>query len=214
MSANSSLSQSPSKFYLLLHNIGKRQNFGQLIRSACACGVSEIFVVGCEKIATFGNQGTTLHVDLRHFASLAACKEFLKLRQISLVGVEIGDEAKSVTGHPFEGDTCFMLGNEGLGMSEAQLAVCDSLVYIPQFSAGTASLNVAVAGAIVMHHFALWAKYPEAARSGAKFAVAQPRYKIDRYLHPTEAEAELIAQKRQSRKEARLNETSSSPSSL
>lgn len=55
------------------------------------------------------------------------------------------------------GPTAFMLGNEGQGLSPRQMALCDSFVYIPQYGAGTASLNVAVACSIVLHHFALWA---------------------------------------------------------
>ena len=50
-----------------------------------------------------------------------------------------------------------MLGNEGQGLSPKQISLCDSFVYIPQHGCGTASLNVAVACSIVLHHFALWA---------------------------------------------------------
>jgi hypothetical protein len=34
-------------------------------------------------------------------------------------------------------------------------------------------LNVAVAAGIVMHHFAVWAAYPERAREGEKYVVAE-----------------------------------------
>jgi hypothetical protein len=36
---------------------------------------------------------------------------------------------------------------------------------------GTASLNVTVAASIILHHFAVWAAYPERQREGAKFIV-------------------------------------------
>ena len=49
-----------------------------------------------------------------------------------------------------------------------QKAICDGFVYIRQHGPGTASLNVAVASALVMHHFALWAGYEERAREGEK----------------------------------------------
>jgi hypothetical protein len=49
---------------------------------------------------------------------------------------------------------------QGQGLNERQLALCDSFVYIPQYGPGTASLNVAVAASIVLHHFALFAGYP------------------------------------------------------
>jgi tRNA G18 (ribose-2'-O)-methylase SpoU len=50
-----------------------------------------------------------------------------------------------------------MLGNEGQGMNAKQMSLCDKFVYIPQHGPGTASLNVAVAASIVLHHYALWA---------------------------------------------------------
>ncbi len=65
-----------------------------------------------------------------------------------------------------------MLGNEGSGLSPKQMALCDEFVYIPQYGVGTASLNVAVACSIVLHHFACWAGYPEREREGFKFVVA------------------------------------------
>lgn len=59
------------------------------------------------------------------------------------------------------------------GLSSRQKAVCDKFVYIPQYGSGTASLNVAVACSIVLHHFAVWAQYEEQTRQGEKFVVAE-----------------------------------------
>lgn len=58
-------------------------------------------------------------------------------------------------------------------MSEKQITACDEFVYIPQYGKGTASLNVTVAGSIIMHHFALWANFKETERQNdcAKFYV-------------------------------------------
>ena len=49
--------------------------------------------------------------------------------------------------------------------------ICDHFVYIPQYSDKTASLNVAIAGSIIFHHFALWAQFKESSREGEKFDV-------------------------------------------
>jgi tRNA C32,U32 (ribose-2'-O)-methylase TrmJ len=59
------------------------------------------------------------------------------------------------------------------GLSSRQKKLCDGFVYIPQHGPGTASLNVAVAAGIVLHHFAVWAAYPERAREGEKYVVAE-----------------------------------------
>lgn len=65
--------------------------------------------------------------------------------------------------------------------------MCDDFVYIPQYGKGTASLNVTVAGSIIMHHFALWANYKETERQNdcAKFYVepVNNEIKIDEEIH-------------------------------
>jgi hypothetical protein len=64
----------------------------------------------------------------------------------------------------------FQLANRPLqGLSDKQKQQCDSFVYISQYGNGTASLNVAVACSIVLHHFAISAGYPERQRHGEKY---------------------------------------------
>ena len=67
-----------------------------------------------------------------------------------------------------------MMGNEGQGLTEAQIRACDQFVYITQHSDATASLNVNAACAVVLHHFAIWAQLPEAPRDGYKFVQGNP----------------------------------------
>ena len=63
------------------------------------------------------------------------------------------------------------VGEEGHGLTREQLDACDMLVRVPQYGNGTASLNVTVAGSIVLHHFALWSGIAERARDGAKYTL-------------------------------------------
>jgi tRNA G18 (ribose-2'-O)-methylase SpoU len=164
----------PSSF-LVVHNVSKRANVGTLARCATAFGVEELLLCGgaaTRGINTWGAHGAADHVAVRGFASLAAMREYVtETRGGRVVGVEILPTAVDVTTHPFVGPTAFLLGNEGSGLSPQQMAVCDSFIYIPQFGPGTASLNVACAAAIVLHHFATWARFPERARDGSKFVV-------------------------------------------
>ena len=81
---------------------------------------------------------------------------------LQILGVEITPESKSVSERPYLGSTAFIFGNEGGGLSEIQRNICDSFIYIPQFSlavngkGGMASINVACASAIVLYSFAEW----------------------------------------------------------
>lgn len=158
---------------MIVHNVAKKHNIGTLARSCTAFNVAQMCLVGSRHYNTFGSHGSAAHVPLAYFASLDECCAWLcKDKGCHIIGVEITHAAQAVHTHPFHGNTAFMLGNEGTGLSEHQLKLCDSFVYISQHGQGTASLNVTVAASIVLHHFAVWAGYQECSRHGAKYDVA------------------------------------------
>jgi tRNA G18 (ribose-2'-O)-methylase SpoU len=70
-------------------------------------------------------------MDYRIFRDLSDIKKYCGQQKISICGVEIIEGAKPIHTQPFVGDTVFMLGNEGSGLNERQIAICDQFVYIP-----------------------------------------------------------------------------------
>jgi tRNA G18 (ribose-2'-O)-methylase SpoU len=142
------------KCFLIIHNVAKKHNVGSIIRSAAAMNVSEIWVVGKRKLASFGNQGTAKRVVYRNFLGLAEVKDYAEANSIQIVGVEIMESSKSIWTTPFSTSTAFFMGNEGTGMDEAEKEICHGFVYIPQYNSNTESLNVSVAAGIVLSHFA------------------------------------------------------------
>eukprot|EP00967_Tisochrysis_lutea_P106964 scaffold164487_cov29-Tisochrysis_lutea.AAC.2 len=133
-------------------------------------GVAEVVVVGAQKLSSHGAQGCGSHLRFSHFSKLDDAITYLRnVCRATITGIEITEDAKPVHTHPFSGVHAFIVGNEGQGLTPPQLAVCDEFVYVPQHSPATASLNVNAACAIVLHHFATWAAFPEAPREGAKF---------------------------------------------
>jgi tRNA G18 (ribose-2'-O)-methylase SpoU len=169
--------------FLLFHGLSKKHNIGTMLRTAAAFGVKEALVSGgC--FSVFGAKGAERHVPVREFERLADAARWVKARGAKLVGIEISRDAVDVATRPFSGSVCFLAGNEGAGLSEAQKALCDDLVYIRHFGNGTASLNVATATAIVLHHYAEWCGRPERAREdGAdKFAVEPINRPVDSEL--------------------------------
>eukprot|EP00922_Rhytidocystis_sp_ex-Travisia-forbesii_P019124 GHVS01028367.1.p1 GENE.GHVS01028367.1~~GHVS01028367.1.p1 ORF type:complete len:251 (-),score=34.41 GHVS01028367.1:811-1563(-) len=173
--------------FVIVNNISKGANAGSIVRSAVAFGTKEIVVVGERKLKTFGNQGTNRHCTFRHMGSLSEAATYLHGRGVRICGIELTPNAVPCHYHPFVGDTAFMLGNEGTGMNQKQLDMCDQFVYVPQYSGGTASLNVGVAASIVLHHFAVWAGLPEQSRDscGFKFAVDQLPTSVEMFRNPT-----------------------------
>lgn len=174
------------KCYLIITNISKKANVRSLLLLAAAFGCATVFVAGQKKFdfsAAEGSSSTDLPHQLRamvrdgqmdivrfdrldeciaHIKSIGAGDDEIDNRQqrrpIRVVGVEIDPSSQDVEGEPFEGDTAFMMGNEGQGMNEKQMSLCDGFVKIAQYGGGTASLNVYVAASIVLHRFHHWAR--------------------------------------------------------
>ena len=160
---------------LVLHNVAKKKNFGDLIRTASALGVREVVVVGAQKLQSFGAHGCAGFLRFSHFNKLPEAIAYLHdVRGAKLCGVEIMPEAAPVQSHPFCGPTAFLMGNEGQGLTPTQISACDQFVYIPHHSDATASLNVNAAAAVVLHHYAMWAALPEAIRDGFKYVQGAP----------------------------------------
>ena len=153
--------------YLILFNIAKQVNFGNLIRTANAFGAHPI-CVGKKNYSRCGATGGTRLTKVQHFYTLHEACRFVRDKGCRILGVEIAPAARSVVEQPFTGSTAFIMGNEGEGLSKKQIRMCDQLVYIPQH--GTAvSLNVNVAAGIVLHHFAAWAGFEQTEIQDNKF---------------------------------------------
>lgn len=99
------------------------------------------------------------------FDKLEECITHIKSIQtstpIQVLGVEIDKSSINLETEPFIGSTAFMMGNEGSGMTEKQMSVCDGFIRISQYGGGTASLNVSVAAGLVLHRFYHWSKRQE-----------------------------------------------------
>jgi len=156
------------KSALILFNITKNRNLGGLTRTADALGISEVIVIGKKGLKRYGHCGTFDSSIQKHFYTLSDAVIYLKELNFTIVGIEISNSAIAVESHPFEGNTAFLPGNEGMGLSEKQKEACSQLVYISQFGSG-ASLNVNVATGIVLHHFSVWAKFKSNKIEAQKF---------------------------------------------
>ena len=85
------------KGYLLLHNISKKNNVGNIIRSACAFGIEKVLFVTSrpdskkvkilKEFKMFGNQGTYKEIEYQPYQSLDVCGEDLRKRGIKICGV-------------------------------------------------------------------------------------------------------------------------------
>jgi tRNA G18 (ribose-2'-O)-methylase SpoU len=153
--------------YLIIFNIAKDSNFGFLIRTANAFG-AKVIVVGNPKFSRGGASGGTRYTKVTKFYTLTEALDFVRSKNCEVIGIEIGDDSESIWDSPYQGSVAFMVGNEGTGLTDAQLQLCDRLVHVPQYG-DAVSCNVNVAGGIVLSHFARWAEFQAKSMVGRQF---------------------------------------------
>ena len=137
---------------VILQNIEKNTNLGQLIRTCNALGVVEVCVVGRKKYSSYGNKNTHSTTRIRHFFDYPSAHQHYKERGYRIAAVEISPSSQSINQMQFDDNTAFILGNEGQGIPAAVLALSEFCVHIPQYGNG-ASVNVNVACGVVLNAF-------------------------------------------------------------
>lgn len=140
--------------YLLLDNIQDPGNLGTIIRSSLALGYDQI-ILSPDSVDLYNDkviratQGALFQMPVAQMNLIEAI-DLLHKQQIGVYGTSLHN-AMPISDFQIQKQMAFVLGNEGQGVSQAVLDACDHALYIP--IKGIESLNVAIAGAIVMYHF-------------------------------------------------------------
>lgn len=130
----------------ILHN-DDEMNIGTLWRSAFVLGASYIFTVAKK----YKRQGSDVNnawasIPLYHYQSMDEFKNNLPYAT-RLIGVELSEQAKAIESFEHPVRAVYLLGSERNGLTDNVIAECHDIVKLP----GTQSLNVAVAGSLVMY---------------------------------------------------------------
>lgn len=139
--------------YLLLDRIQDPGNLGTLLRTAQAVGVTQV-LVGNGTVDPFNSKvvrssmGAILHVPLIQ-EDLKEVIPHLRQYGISIVGTSLHTEILYEEAD-YSSGCAILLGNEGQGVDPELQEMVDQAVKIPM-PGGTESLNVAVAGGLLLY---------------------------------------------------------------
>lgn len=147
----------PQEFYLILPNIRSAHNVGAMFRTADACGVTKIFLVGytpipprpdIDKVAL----GAETWVPWKQYKNLKTLIKNLQKKGVKVVALEktnnsleIGNLNLKITER-----IALVVGNEVDGVDPKILEICDAVVHIPMYGKKE-SLNVSIAAGIGMY---------------------------------------------------------------
>lgn len=148
----SGLSPEPGSVALLLDGVQDPGNLGTLARSAAAFGCGALLclpgtVDPWNPKAVRASAGALFRMPVAQPSSLEL-DDWLDRHRYALLGADAA--GAPVLDEPPPGRVALAVGNEGAGLSDGLRARCDRLVSVPM-RGGTESLNVAVAGAILLY---------------------------------------------------------------
>ena len=142
--------------WLLLDGVQDPGNVGTLIRTADAADFSGV-ILGEGTADLYSSkvlrsmQGSNFHLPIISGNLIERIAHF-KSAGIPVYGTELNKDALPYTKVTPVRDVAIVLGNEGQGVSQAVLALTDQNLYIPIYGKAE-SLNVGIAGGILMYHF-------------------------------------------------------------
>ena len=145
------------KFYLILPDIRSCHNVGAMFRTADACGVDKLYLVGytatppkpqIDKVAL----GAETWIPWEHKKDLKRLIASLKKKGFFIVGLEKNERSIDIAELNLENqkNVVLIVGNEVDGVEAEISALCDEVVHIPMYGKKE-SLNVSIAAGIAMY---------------------------------------------------------------
>lgn len=143
-----------NRFFLALDGVEDPHNLGALLRTADGAGVDGVILPERRSAPVSGtvaktSAGASEHVRIARVTNLVRALEQMKQGNIWVLGL---DERGSpdYSDFDFRTDCVLVLGREGAGLHDLVKKTCDHLLRIPM-AGMVSSLNVSVAGAVVMY---------------------------------------------------------------
>jgi 23S rRNA (guanosine2251-2'-O)-methyltransferase len=142
------------RFFLALDGVEDPHNLGALLRTADGAGVDGVILPerrSAPVTATVAktSAGASEHVRIARVTNLVRALEQMKQKHVWVLGLDERG-TPDYTDYDFRTNCILVLGREGAGLHDLVKKTCDHLLRIPM-AGQVSSLNVSVAGAIVMY---------------------------------------------------------------
>ena len=165
------------RFFLALDSVEDPHNLGALLRSADGAGVDGVLLPERRSspltaVAAKTSAGASEHVAIAKVTNLTRALEQMKKANVWIIGLDERG-TPDYTDFNFDRDCCLVLGAEGAGLHDLVKKSCDHLLRIPM-QGSVSSLNVSVAGAVVMYEALRQRTQPKAVAPPAQ-KPAKPR---------------------------------------
>jgi 23S rRNA (guanosine2251-2'-O)-methyltransferase len=142
-------------FLLALDSLQDPQNFGSLLRTVLAVGVTGVLLpehraVSVTPAVSNASAGAVEHLAVARVTNLARSLNQLKEQGVWVYGLAV-EAAQPYWETDLRGPLALVVGSEGSGLGRLVRETCDALVHIPMLPGSMESLNASVAGSLVLY---------------------------------------------------------------
>jgi len=142
------------KLQIAIENWQHDLNIGSIVRTANAFNVAGVHIVGKRDWNKRGAMVTDRYLRVQHHGTVEEFGIWCKENNLPIIGIDNVSGAKQIEGTQLPESCVLLFGQEGAGMSNEGIAVCEVILAIEQYGS-TRSMNASAAGAIAMYHWAL-----------------------------------------------------------
>jgi len=135
-----------------LSDIDYEHNIGAMIRTSLAMNVDFLLVPNRQQ-KIFSSTVTKISMGYNHILPIVRENFLLAITELKKLGFQIlalDMDGEKILNFRYNPKVCFVLGNEGKGLSETTLKKCDGVISIPMNSV-VESLNVSASLAVVLY---------------------------------------------------------------
>ena len=129
-------------------------NIGSIVRTANAFNVASVHIVGKRDWNRRGAMVTDKYLHVIHHPDVANFKAWFDERGIEIIGIDNVASSTSLESAKLPKECVLLFGQEGAGMSDEAVEVCEQVLAISQYGS-TRSMNASAAGAIAMYAWAM-----------------------------------------------------------
>lgn len=148
------LNRKRNPLHIAVENWKHDLNIGSLIRTANAFNVAGIHIVGKRDWNRRGAMVTDRYMTVHHHSTVAEFAEWAKKEKLPIIGIDNIEISKRLENRPLPKNCVLFFGQEGSGMSEEAVSICEVVLAIEQYGS-TRSINASAAGAIAMYAWGL-----------------------------------------------------------
>lgn len=144
------LDVSGSSLHIALENTERDFNMGTIVRTANACGVRHVHIIGRRQWNKRGAMMTDKYMHLHYYTNIGSFLVHMQQLGRRVVAVDNIAGSQPLGQYQLPEHTCLVFGQEGPGISAELAQAAEAIVAIEQFGS-TRSLNVGVAAGIAMY---------------------------------------------------------------